>query len=247
MSNVNTGEDYQPGDYTSANPIPMSTDFGSTPYTGVPSGYTPPSRMVSGTYSPSYSGITTAAGEQLPFYDITKDAGVFLANLSDTNRTTVLNVLYQKGFYGSSTPGNGLSDKDRSVFADLLWYANTQGVEWFEAFTQLGTKLPDVVQQSGYSRRQYTVSNPSDIKAVVQQTSQQILGRKLMDTEADELVAAYQQQQIAGQRAMGSIVTQAPGADVFTEGEIQQQYAGEADAMQYLSFADQLAQMIGAM
>jgi len=239
MSDVNTGDGYTPENYMGANPIPAGSTY-STRYTGVPEGYMPQS-------TGGYSGIVSSTGEQMPFYDLTKDAGVYLANMSDANRTAVLNILYSKGFYGSSTPGNGLSDKDRSVFADLLWYANTQGVEWFQAFQQLGKSLPDIIQQSGYSRRQYSVSNPADIKALVQQTSQQILGRKLNDVEADQMVMAYQQQQLAEQRASSSIVTQAPGADVFAQQQIEAQNPAESDAMKYLGFADQLAQMIGAM
>lgn len=238
---------YTPDDYTTQNPIPMGTATGSTPYTGVPAGYVPQGRWVNGKWVEGYSGIVGTGGEELPFYDLTRDAGVVLANLSDTNRSYVLNVLYQKGFYGSSQPGNGLTDKDRSVFSDLLWYANTQGMEWVDAFQQLGTALPDQIQQSSYSRRQYQVSNPADIKAVIQQTSQQILGRKLAEEEADQMVSAYQQQQIQSQRGAGSVVTAAPGADVFAEQQIQEEFAPEATSMQYLGFADQLAQMIGAM
>lgn len=236
-----------PDDYMTQNPIPAGTASGSTPYTGVPAGYTPQGRWVNGQWVEGYSGIIGTGGEQLPFYDLTRDAGVYLANMSDTNRSYVLNTLYAKGFYGSSTPGNGLTDKDRSVFADLLWYANTQGMEWIDAFQQLGTALPDQVQKSSYARRQYQVSNPADIKAVIQQTSQQVLGRKLAEEEADRMVSAYQQQQIQSQRAGGSVVTSAPAADVFTQEQIEGQYGAEAQSMQYLSFADQLAQMIGAM
>lgn len=78
------------------------------------------------------------------------------------------------------------------------------------------------------------VSNPADLKAVLQDSSTKILGRRLSTAEEDAFVKTYQQQEVAtGQAARdqsGGTITQVANAGSAAEQFIQQRAPGEAQA-----------------
>ena len=93
-----------------------STDF----YTGLPSGYTPPSgRKPKDIYGPDGKVVGQT------YYSPTLDANVILQQTDPKKMRYILDGLATRGAYGASGKVDGiLTDKSRSAFGDLLIFAN---------------------------------------------------------------------------------------------------------------------------
>jgi hypothetical protein len=129
----------------------------------------------------------------------------------------------------------GIADAETvSAFEKVLGQANTNGTNWT---TALGTLMATPKQGSGLT---YRVSNPDDIRAVVQQTASSILGRSAEPAVVDRLVKSYQELQIQEQQGMTTPTgarTGAPQLDVFAEKELRKTAGPEADAFRFAQFA----------
>jgi hypothetical protein len=129
----------------------------------------------------------------------------------------------------------GIADAETvSAFEKVLGQANTNGTNWT---TALGTLMATPKQGSGLT---YRVSNPDDIRAVVQQTASSILGRSAEPAVVDRLVKSYQELQIQEQQGMTTPTgarTSAPQVDVFAEKELRKTVGPEADAFRFAQFA----------
>jgi hypothetical protein len=129
----------------------------------------------------------------------------------------------------------GIADAETvSAFEKVLGQANTNGTNWT---TALGTLMATPKQGSGLT---YRVSNPDDIRAVVQQTASSILGRSAEPAVVDRLVKSYQELQIQEQQGMTTSTgarTGAPQLDVFAEKELRKTAGPEADAFRFAQFA----------
>lgn len=218
--------------------------------TGLPSNFVPPAQLkktviaggegrvvgreVAQTTAGTY-GIVNASNQVQDFYQPSKEAGVILSGLNDINRNFVLGILYRKGWYGSSKPGNGLGDSDRNAMADLLYYSNTQGLTWDQTL-QLISKAPDFVGRGG------TGSAPpskADLKEILNATALKTVGKYLPEAEIDKMVAAYQGVY------QGANSEQPPSADTFFKSRIEQQYGADSEAYKYLNAIGSVSQVLG--
>lgn len=129
----------------------------------------------------------------------------------------------------------GIADAETiAAFEKVLGQANTNGTNWT---TALGTLMATPKQGSGLT---YRVSNPDDIRAVVQQTASSILGRSAEPAVVDRLVKSYQELQIQEQQGMTTPTgarTSAPQVDVFAKKELRKTAGPEADAFRFAQFA----------
>jgi len=129
----------------------------------------------------------------------------------------------------------GLADDETiSAFKEVLGQANRTGTNWTSA---LGSLVSTPRQGTGLT---YKVSNPDDIRKVIQQTASTVLGRSA-DTElVNRLVKSYQQLQIQEQQGViksGGMKTQAPELSVFAEEQLREKSGAEADAFRFAQAA----------
>lgn len=210
-------------------------------YTGVPSGYVPPSKRAP---KPVFDDKGKVAA--YTFYDLVTDRNVILQQMDATARTKLLNglALRMSGY----KPGTGLEDKDKSAFADLLLYANVAGKPWSEAYVEFVRTTP--VVQRVEKAPTIRVTSPDDVKAVFRKTAQDLLGRDVGDMEAAKFADIYQKLQIGtAQRAQaGGVVVEEPSAGVLAEQQIEQRFGAEAQAyraMQFMSVMDAAIKKLG--
>ena len=223
--------------FTSFNPPPMggTQTSGST---GVSANFMPPPRQeyAQSRNRPNVSGVIDADGNVLPFYELNTRPGEILGGLEDVPRNNLLNLLYSRGWYGSKKPGGGFDEADRDAMQTLLYYANTQGVDYWTVLSTVA-KAPIT---SGSGSRQVQVASSADLIEIANRSALSTIGRKLSEAEAEQFARAYQ----GVQRSSAGATQAAPSADVFFQNRIQQKYGAESEGYKYLSAISNVAKLL---
>ena len=146
-----------------------STDF----YTGLPSGYTPPSgRKPKDIYGPDGKVVGQT------YYSPTLDANVILQQTDPKKMRYILDGLAARGAYGASGKVDGiLTDKSRSAFGDLLIFANVSGLPWDQAYQEYIKQAPQ--GQTGGKAPSIRVTNREEVLLAVKKAAQDLLGVEL--------------------------------------------------------------------
>lgn len=86
----------------------------------------------------------------------------------------------------------------QAVFKSLLATANANGMTWEEALAQIEASggLKDATPKAPL---QIQLTNPDDIRAMIQSGAQQVFGKYLSEADVNKFIASYQQQQAAAQ------------------------------------------------
>ena len=172
-------------------------------------------------------------------YDADSEAVSELSRLSTTDRTDLQNKLASIGLYGKNgraSGGTGFDSTDLSVMREFLNYANSKGLTIDAALPTLLSEVKPVV---GTGRVIRTTAK-QDIRSVLQETTQKILGRSLSPNEIEKFVKTYERMEIT--EAMGGV--RAPSLAVAAEGQVQQQFGPEAQAVGALGLFDILDRKI---
>lgn len=131
-------------------------------------------------------------------------------------------------------------DATQTAYSKVLQYANKAGIKSIDE--ALGTFLarPRVglgggASGGGRAPFRAELPNPDDIKALIDATVPNILGRTLTEAEKEAVVGAYQavvggaQQQAYNTAESGGTVTQAPDASTFIAKRVKELNPEEAD------------------
>lgn len=176
--------------------------------------------------------------DQGAFYNVDDDAFFFLKSLGEVERGIILGNLYRKGAYEGRTPGNGTSSADIFAFGKLLKEANFEGTPWQTVYASVLGR-PDFVQPSGGGTR-VRLTNPDDIKYVLAQTAQKLLGRNVDDVTAQRFIDAVH----AEERRSAYGGSQAADMGVQAAEQIKEQFAAEERSSRMADFAGVMDQMI---
>jgi len=200
----------------------------------------PGGKLTTKVLSKSYTGFQPKEQPSTPYGAMPSNVRYFagdeyeIATFKPEEIATVQQQMLKAGLL-SKKYRIGIADAETvSAFEKVLGQANTNGTNWT---TALGTLMATPKQGSGLT---YRVSNPDDIRAVVQQTASSILGRSAEPAVVDRLVKSYQELQIQEQQGMTTPTgarTSAPQVDVFAEKELRKTAGPEADAFRFAQFA----------
>jgi hypothetical protein len=148
---------------------------------------------------------------------------------------TIQKRMQKAGLLGSKYRIGIADDVTVSKFKEVLAQANRTGSNWDAALSTLQAS-----QQVGGLT--YKVSNPEDIRAVVQQTAAKVLGRSADDQLVNRIVKSYQQLQVEEQQGMtvGGMRTGAPDVGVFAETQLREGTGGDAEAFRFAQFASRV-------
>jgi hypothetical protein len=222
--------------YSTFNP-PPSGGMATSGSTGVSAEFIPPPR-------PEYAqtqnrgktaGIIDANGTVLPYYELSTRPGEILGGLDDVSRKNLVDKLYSHGWYGGGKPQGGFGDADRDAMRTLLYYSNTQGVDYRTVLATVA-KAP-IAAGSG---RQVQVASSADLIEIANRTALSTIGRKLSEAEAAQFARSYQ----GVQRSSAGATQAAPSADIFFQNRIQQKYGAETDGYKYLSAISNVAKLL---
>jgi hypothetical protein len=154
---------------------------------------------------------------------ITKLSKEELATLQ--NRLVKINKLtgkYRLGVADSATV---------QAFASLMGEANLLLTDWNTALNTLESNPQIGGKGGGLGARP---DNPDDLKRIFKRASQTTLGYVLPDDKANQLVKAYQNEQV---RAFTGGPAQAPQAESFFQGRIEEQMPEDAEAYKFVQYA----------
>jgi len=183
--------------------------------TGVPKGFVAPRiREDGGRFVPRRANP----------YDINNEANVILASMEPVKRNRLLTEMWRRDMYtGKTKPGNGVSDRDRAAFADLLRYANAKGVDWEPAFGLLRQEFPPDTGLGTGGGAGFRVTPRQDVVASIDSASAQALGRKFTDQVTGNLVKQIQGREAGGDKtSLGSMAQVAAGKVAPDEAEAYQ-------------------------
>jgi len=164
-------------------------------------------------------------------YDPDKEAYSELAKVGNaTERIAFLNSLAARGIYGSSKPSTtGFDTQDISAMKVFLRFANTQGVTSDVAYSQMLTTF-----KGGGGGRRIRTTAKEDIRSVFKDATRKMLGRDVSNDEIEKFVRAYEGKEIT--EAKGGV--KAPSLQTAAEGQVEQQFGGEAKAIGMANLMD---------
>jgi len=208
--------------------------------------YPKPARMVTQPYrggAAPYTGpdLVNSRGqiERRP-YDITDDfVGYSYAQMTPQERADTFSTLQRYGFYGSSDPG--VYANDLNAIARWLDFSNRIGVTANRALDEMKRTMTPISRGGGAPRR-YRVSNPDDIKTVINKAAMDTIGRAFTKDELALAVPGYQQAEVKAQQAamMGGVSTEAPSATTFGQQAAEFLAPTEANGYKFLKIMNRI-------
>lgn len=163
-------------------------------------------------FNPGIGGVSTAT-----YQDAIVGARYFegdewaqIGGLSPELKAQIQDAMLDRGLYSSAKPriARGAWDNDSATaFKQVLAYANAQGIPWNLALDNMpkmddagkvkyGPQAPHV-----YTPFTATLTNPTDLKAVIKAGARSVLGRTLSDDEVGGFIGNYQSAEMANQQA----------------------------------------------
>lgn len=228
--------DVSPEGYTGVNPVPVGYP-NTTGRTGVSPDFIPaPRAEYPQTAGRTQGGVIDADGNVLPYYELSTRPAELLGSLDEVSRKNLTQLLYSRGWYGSSKPQGGFGDNDISAMQNLLYFSNVQGVDYRSVLATVA-KAPI---SDGTGARQVQVASSADLIEIANRSALSTIGRKLSESEAQQFARAYQ----GVQRSASGASEGAPSADVFFQNRIQQKYGTESDGYKYLSAISNVAKLL---
>ena len=161
-------------------------------------------------------------------------------NSSDEQRELIADVLRDTGFTIETI------DDYIDGYTYLYQFANQSGVSFDRAVLDYRRNAPAKKRGTGPT---YRVTSPDDIKAVAKSVAYQTLGRGFTETEANDFVKAYQQQQIQAQQqaSAGGVATAASDISVAAEQFAQNVAPTEAMGIKFASHVGGFAEALKAV
>lgn len=160
---------------------------------------------------------------------------------SKAERDNLLQTLYDRGFYPSSTKpsATGFESRDLAAMSQLLRTSNEYGRTWDVARTMVVKDYPGGQGGGGGgSGPRYTPRK--DIRAVYKEVTRNLLGREPDDKDLDRFVKAYQGEEASAQAASQS----ATSLQTAAESAVETGYAGERQNVGFLQLAQTFEQML---
>lgn len=174
-------------------------------------------------------GIVTRA----PYDPDGEARGELFALKDDVVRSSLLNLLHSRGFYGSGKPsasaltGARFESEDLRAMADLLYFANSKGSTWQPVLASIAA-LPSMAATGA---RMVRTSSREDIREYVNRDSLELLGRTLTRAEfreALQMIQARERAPRAGETQASLGALSAEAVRQVAPREVQMQGAADA-------------------
>lgn len=239
--------------------VPVSSGFGGPRTVNRPDGST--MEVGGGTM-----GVPRAQVRAATYYE--GDADVEYARMSPEQRARTKQLMRDVGLLNENAGGVGGSWDSQafSAFNEVLRVSNAQGTSWRVTISgmrdYIRTHPEEGPQKQGPVLPAFVadVSNPMDLRKVFEQVATRITGSKVDEAQVEGFVRAYQQQQIAQQRAAfdatysmtdengvgaGGIVTDAPNPEVAAEEMVRQANPAAAGGTDIANVFGSLMEILG--
>jgi hypothetical protein len=122
----------------------------------------------------------------------------------------------------------------RSAFTNLLETANFSG----EDYEQTILRMAAVGGSRRGSLTQYRVSNPDDVKSVINKVAEQTIGRKLQEGDLDRMARLFIEEERRSATSGSAEVVSAPNVQTFAEQQLEATMPEETQARQFGSYME---------
>lgn len=122
----------------------------------------------------------------------------------------------------------------RSAFTNLLETANFSG----EDYEQTILRMAAVGGSRRGSLTQYRVSNPDDVKSVINKVAEQTIGRKLQEGDLDRMARLFMEEERRSATSGSAEVVSAPNVQTFAEQQLEATMPEETQARQFGSYME---------
>lgn len=155
-----------------------------------------------------------------------------LDNLSSFSRQTIASWqvrMNAAGLLGNEFALGVVDNQTRSAYGEVLAVANRETVTAEQALGLIQQQHLKIKTGTGVKR--YRISNPADIKAVINQSAKTLLGRSLDDNQLDAMVKAFQAQEVSAQKQYeaGGVAVEAPSVQQFAQKSIEKDFGKQVD------------------
>lgn len=208
---------------------------------GTGGGYTPSGPTYAGGINPSYKAPTSDkfGNPADPYFYTNEDWQMLLSRNSDDVRVIQQKLMAAYPGFQPKVMGDKFDANTIKYFKYALNRINQFTADTTDSYKIRGKSLDkalDVLVNNpavggSTALRTYSVTSPTDLKAVFKKAAQDMLGRTLQAGDLDRFVAAYQQQQIAYQKAAasGGTAVTAPSAQEFAVDQLSKDFSEEVD------------------
>jgi hypothetical protein len=160
-----------------------------------------------------------------------------LYGMDDAKRSSILTLLYSRGFYDSGKPSStGIRRSDQTAFGNFLDFANFKGYTYEPLLAEV-TALP--VTNGGGGGAGYRAPAAEDVTSYLRQASLEKLGRTMTKEDVDKAVAAIQSDAV--KRG-----PDAPQLSVAAEQQVLETDPNRAKSVKYRRAIDVAMNLLGA-
>lgn len=166
-----------------------------------------------------------------------------VGGLPPEQRAQIQQAMLDRGLYSSAKPRIALGAWDNdsaTAFKQVLAYANAQGLTWDTALRNMpkmdaaegGVKYGPQAPHA-YTPFTATLTNPTDLKAVIKAGARSVLGRTLSDDEVGAFIGNYQSAEMANAQAQYAVQHENEAArfsaqDAYARAQDEFQQTGQA-------------------
>lgn len=163
------------------------------------------------------------------------DATYELQKMRPADRIAFLNELYKRDMFPSSKgpSATGLDNGSINAMEQFLMLVNSTGYTMDIAKPMVFATYDPVqgLPGTGVAPRKYAVSAPEDIRAVADRVAEEIIGRRLTQGQAQQIISRVQAAERKAGMDTGTEQVQAPAPQTIAQQQIEKQFGAEAQSM----------------
>lgn len=163
------------------------------------------------------------------------DATYELQKMRPAERIAFLNELYKRDMFPTDKgpSATGLDNRSVSAMEQFLMLVNGTGFTMDIAKPMVFATYDPVqgLPGTGVTPRKYQVSAPADIEAVADRVAEEIIGRRLTEAQAKQIVRRVQAAERRAGMDTSTEQVQAPAPQTIAQQQIEQRFGAEAQEM----------------
>lgn len=163
------------------------------------------------------------------------DANYELQKMRPAERIAFLNELYKRDMFPTDKgpSATGLDSRSVSAMEQFLMLVNSTGYTMDVAKPMVFATYDPVqgLPGTGVAPRKYQVSAPADIRVVADRVAEEIIGRRLTQAQAQQIIKRVQAAERKAGMDTGTEQVQAPAPQTIAQQQIEQRFGAEAQSM----------------
>lgn len=179
--------------------------------------------------------LINAKGEIARDQYTTDDAVYELQKMNPSNRISFLNELYKRDMFPSSKgpSATGLDNGSINAMEQFLMLVNSTGYTMDVAKPLVFSTYEPMqgLPGTGGAAPKYNVSSPDDIRAVADRVAEEVIGRRLTQGQAQQIIKRVQAAERKAGMDTGTEQVAAAAPQTIAQQQIEQRFGSEAQSM----------------